>query len=744
MRACLLGGLLGLLSLAPTGAGAEGRDKAQDKASDAARTTKVRPGEDCQAIVRRVYGNAPGAMARFHTANPQLGGLPHVLQTGDIVSIPPLRGAPARRPSREAPPPEPPRLSFVGPEVRTQGKNEPAAEALPEQPLGRDTRIVTSKTGGAEVDLPQRGNIQVMPGATLVLDGLPQRRSAGTVALLDGAVRADVRRPKDTGPLTVKTPAAEVQLRGGARIEAEHAPPSSEGKAPARVAVAVYEGSVTVRARGQQVQVHAGSGTKVTEGKRPARPKSLLAPPGWSRNEGTIVVPALVPAAAPATAPAAAPAAAAATGGPAGQGTLQLDFERREGAEQYLVEVARDERFNDRRAGGEVVSPPFSTPLPPGTYVARVSSVDPDRLVGPPARVRRVRVIPITGPLTPLGEGRDGRGQPRPALSIESGALLRLPLTEGVEVRVDGVLVGADTDRSGYTLRLGPGPGSHLLSLTAVDGEPAEVLVQVAPPGASSGSRPYAVTPQDLPVPLSTPGFPTRALHPRTRVYGVFSLGASGPDLDVYRLDLGGEYAFYHGRFSVDLNLPLLYHDPQQDNGLRGGPALGDIAVGFRAVALSALGGRLALGPLLRLQVPSGTFARPAGEGAGGHPVVLDPAVALTGVVGPIGLLTSQGPTAALNLPGHKLRWSMSYVAEARLSRVSLAADLSAALGMTPETSSGAALGGGVRVRLASFRIGAGARGGLGEGGQALFGRYQISLGVEWVAEPAPPAGGRR
>lgn len=729
MRACLLGGLLGLLSLAPAGAEAQGRE----------RTTTVRPGEDCQAIVRRVYGNAAGAMARFHAANPQLGGLPHVLQTGDTVSIPPLRGAPtgtgagARRPARAAPPADPPRLSFVGPEVRTQGRDEPPAEALPEQPLQRDTRIVTSRSGGAEVDLPQRGNIQVMPSATLVIDNLPQRRSAGTVALLDGAVRADVRRPKDTGPLIVKTPAAEVQLRGGARIEAEHAPPTGApaAKAPARVAVAVYEGSVTVRARGQRVQVHAGSGTRVTEGQRPARPRSLLAPPGWSRNEGTIVVPVLAPEG---------PGA----GGPP-RGTLQLDFERRQGAEQYLVEVARDERFNDRRAGGEVVAPPFSVPLPPGTYLARVSSVDPDRLVGPPARVRRVRVIPISGPLTHLGEGRDRRGRPRPALSIESAAVLRLPLTEGIEVRVDGVLVGADADQSGYTLRLGPGPGSHVLSLTAADGEPAEVLVRVAAPGASSGSRPYAVTPQELPVPLSTPGFPTRSLHPRTRVYGVFSLGASGPrqGLDVYRLDLGGEFAFYHGRFSVDLNLPLLYHDPLQDNGLHGGPALGDIAAGFRAVAFSALGGRLALGPLLRLQVPSGTFARPQGEGAGGHPVVLDPAVALTGVVGPIGLLTSQGPTAVLNLPGSKLRWSMSYVAEARLSRVSLAADLSAALGMTQETSSGAALGGGVRVRLSSLRVGAGVRGGLGEGGQALFGRYQISLGVEWVAEPAPRAGRR-
>jgi hypothetical protein len=77
----------------------------------------------------------------------------------------------------------------------------------------------------------------------------------------------------------------------------------------------------------------------------------------------------------------------------------------------------------------------------------------------------------------------------------------------------------------------------------------------------------------------------------------------------------------------------------------------------------------------------------------------------------------------------------MSYLAEVRISKVGLLANLDAAIGLSGNVPSGAALGGGLRVHLGekeSWRLLAGARGGIGGAGQSLFGVYTAALGVEW------------
>ncbi len=694
----------------------------------APRTTTVKQGEDCQAIVRRVYGDAPGAMARFHSANPQLGGLPHVLHKDDIINIPGLRlrrpdpGKSATRDHERQPgqgdrPPEaePARLSFVGPEVRTRERREGWTEALPDQPVGRRMRIKTSAAGGAEVTLQGRGHLQMDPNATLVIDNLPKRRTAGEVDLVEGSVRADVTpnppigQPKSrlgsqpaSAPLTVHTPSADLKVRGGARIEAE---------GQNRSLVAVYEGAVAVRAHGSEVKVPAGQGTLVVAGSRPRAPQPLLPAPSLGSEDGPLLVVAL---------------------GTLGdrrdrKGEATLSFEPVGGAEQYLVEVARDERFNDRRAGGEIVSPPFRIALSPGQYQARVSAIDGDRLVGPPSAPRQVRVISLRTDATLSSASPPGAptrllfSRPLRTTLVASGGgfLLAARVNDGPEVDCT----------HGRTFVLGP--GEHLVTLSST-GTHGEVLISVSPPPPPPPPSMVAqktVEPLDLPVPLSSPGFPGRALSPRTRAYALLGIGASQGDrsADVYRVDLGGEVAFFNKQFSLDLNLPLLYHD----NGpYLSGPAVGDVSVGFRAVALTSASGRAALGPLLRLQLPSGTFDRGTPDV---HPVVIDPAIAGSLVLGPVGLLTSQGPTAVVAIATPQLRWSMSYAAEYRLSWLSLLAQLDGAIGLAGGAPSGAALGGGARIGISQWHLLFGVRGGLGDGGQQVFGRYYASLGAEWV-----------
>lgn len=715
MRYLFTGGAVLLGALLP--AAAAGR----------AATTTVRPGEDCQAIVRRVYGGAPGAMARFHSSNPQLGGLPHVLRAGDSVNTPPLgrrpdggRGAEAPRQGRaaevrqaEAAPQqggtlsraaEQLRLVRVGPGVRTRAPGDRGgwSEALPEQQLPRRGQVQTAEAG-VELRLEGRQGdlvLQLGPRGELQLEALPLGRRPGAVVLRAGALYAQVPRGAQ---LLVRTAAGQLRLRGSARVEAEG--PVAR--------VAIYEGGAEAEAeapkgrRPRELTLRPGDGAHLRAGERPAA-VALPATPGWE-GQGPRPAPLLQVAQGP-------------LDGALPGARLALPFVPIAGAGRYLVEVARDDRFSERRGGGTAVAAPYLTTLPPGTYYARVSAVSREGLIGPAAAARRVEIIPLRSDAArrvPEGGVEEPAGT---ALEAKESATVTVPATgRPVQLSLDG---GPDRDcAGGCSLRVGP--GEHRLLLRVGDAR-AEVPLSVAPTAAPPA---VAVEPAELPVPLAVPGFPSRALHPRTRVYGLFSFGAARPgrSADTVRLDLGGEYAFFSRRFSVDLNLPVLYHAGPSSAGL----SAGDLGVGFRAVALQAAGGRLSVGPLLRLQLPTGTFERPLDPGS--RPVVLDPALGGAAQVGPVGLLTTQGPTVVLNVPVARLRWSMSYAAEVRFWRMSVAAALDAAIGMTSGAGSGVSLGGGARFFLGRFRVLGYARGGLGEGGEALFGRYQAGAGLEWV-----------
>ena len=187
---------------------------------------------------------------------------------------------------------------------------------------------------------------------------------------------------------------------------------------------------------------------------------------------------------------------------------------------------------------------------------------------------------------------------------------------------------------------------------------------------------------------------------------------------------------------TFDLNVPLLYQrDLNADPTVMtsSGFALGDISAGFKGVMLSSLQGHLLLGAMLRLQLPTGTFDRSAPE-AKGRPVVIDPALGLAAIAGRFGLQTTQGLTiAAAALPVTQMRWSMGYTAEVQLGRLGLVAQLDAGIGLSGNAGSGAALGGGLRVHLGDLGLLLGARGGLGDSGAQVFGRYYTSLGLEWA-----------
>lgn len=587
---------------------------------------------------------------------------------------------------------------YVGADARTRTDRQGWSEALPEQPLQARTLIETGSEEGAEVMFGEAGWLRLGPATLLKLVRLPHQGGVGRIHLLRGTLQVE---GSDAMLLAVRTPILRLRLRGAAWMETT----------AQETALAVHRGTAELRARRQKLTLQAPAGVRLARHQRP-RPLRLPEPVRWDDTAPRLLV---------ATAP-------------LGQGPVSVEvtlaFAPVPHAGRYLIETARDSSFRQVLRRADIPSPPVHARLEPGLHHLRVIALGAAGLPSAPSTPLALRVVSV----------RSNATVDRSASSDLVALRLARPLGATLEISGAGLPLRARIDdgpeldcRDARTIHLGP--GEHRVHLS-VEQVPTEVRVAVAAPPPPPSPPPPPVgegtMPLGVPVPLLVPGFPARALEPRTRAWALLGVGAatSAHSLDVYRLDLGGEIALLRQNLSLDANLPVLYQRLDET----GRPTLGDAQIGFRAVALRLFANRLALGPLLRLQLPTGTFVRP--DELGPHPVLLDPAVALAGVLGPVALLATHGPTAVLAVPSPMLRWSTSHVVELRLGWLGIVAELDAALGMGG-ASSGAALSGGLRARLPGERTGRWhlltlARGGLGASGEALFGRYYAGIGLAW------------
>lgn len=669
--------------------------------SDAASPESVvLAGEDCVKLAHRVYGDGAAGLALLKKSNPGVCDAP--LTVGAKLKTPPMpKGKPAAA--------ETPRLSFVGPAVRTKTKTG-WMEALPGQPVDKRMRIETSSQGGAEVTAGDKVKFQIPPNSKVVIKNLPKSGKAAEVALEQGTLRADMDNKSPTAPITVKTPGGDVKLQGDARIDAE----------ANRASVQVYEGQVSVRNKGTTVNIKAGQGSVILRGSGAQTLHDLPGAPAWqaraAAEDGNR--PFLVLA-----------MAGLIEAQPLGE--VVVDFAPVQGAARYIVEVARDPGFNDRRAGGEISAPPLRVHLSPGKYYVRVSAVDNDKFVGPPSMPRSFYIINVRTDAKVMAQATPGQNGP---LQLGRPERVALHLSGAGQPLLATVDSGEPMDCSAEQ-KLALSEGEHKIRLTLGEAE-SELLVsvpQVVPPPMPLAGRLDGLT---VPVPLSALGLPGRSLLPRTQIYALVGAGSTRSDsgFTVGRLDVGGELALLQQRLSFDVNVPLLYQnnlvaatDPATSSS---GVAFGDVAFGVRGVPLNALGGRLLLGPLLRLQLPTGTFAR---EATKGRPVVIDPALGVAAILGRFGLQTTQGVTAAVNLPQNQVRWAMSYMAEVQLWKLALIAQLDASIPLSNGVSAAASAGGGVRLHLDPFGLLLGVRGGLGSAGVDVYGRYYGFLGFEWA-----------
>lgn len=624
--------------------------------------------------------------------------------------------------ARKRPPRDVARLTYVSPAVRTQvaGQRE-WFEALPDQPTERNTRVATGSQGGAEIVIGEQLRLELAAESLLFVRKLPRgARGPGEVHLKSGSLHAEVIDSQRVGPLLIRTPVGDVRVRGATvRIVCD-----SQGQ----TAIAVYQGQASLKSGRSQLTLIAGMGIVLRPGDDDVRIRQLPAAPTWL-HEGSSSAARIA-------------LSMGSLRGAGRQAELLLNFAAVPGALRYRVEIGSDPQLHDRRLQTQVVAPPLRIELLPGLYYARVSALDGDLLSGPPSSIQTLYLVAVRSnaavALVAAPSGSTGqsilqlkRAQPA-ILKIDAGLL---PLN----LDIDGQRRETCRGECEYNL----GPGEHRFALSLNDSEAQLALSisggQTAPPPPPPVSEPVPnrVEVLDIGPALWAPGLPLRTIEPRTRLYALLGIGAHAPThgLDTVRLDLGGEWAFLRRRLSVDLNLPLVYFIdfPSPANVPRSGPALGDLAVGARALAAQAIGGRLQLGVLLRVQLPSGTYERgPAPE----RPVTLDPALGLSVLLGRVGLLTTQGITASLNLPQAQLRYGMAYAVQVSISRVTLLAQVEAALGLYGVPDHAVAVGGGARLRLDSaghVRLLAGVRAALGRGSEATFGRYSAQLGVEWL-----------
>jgi hypothetical protein len=353
----------------------------------------VQPGDTCGSVARKLFGDATTGSAKLHALN-KMGAPPHQLEPGTVLRI---KGDPDAR------------LTFIRPEVNSKraGKVD-WSQANTGQGLWRLDSVNTLREAGAEVTFRDLTRLQMNENALVVIYGQATKatdkvKKSGAVELLQGELNVSLAELRGE-PVGVQMPAATVAARSKDLLV------GVDGQQMSRVSV--FDGQAEVSAQGQNVQVPKDHGTRVEKGKLPEKPRLLPEAPKWAGGVRSV--------------------------------RLLLDdkgvdeelaWAPVKDAVSYRVELARDERFNDRvhgetvQAAGEPLKSVART-LAPGRYFARVRAVDAAGLVGRASAVRQVEVMRVKterGTVGPQGI----RGAQRLDFAVEGA--------ESLDFRLDGV-----------------------------------------------------------------------------------------------------------------------------------------------------------------------------------------------------------------------------------------------------------------------------------------------------------------
>ena len=401
----------------------------------------VQPGDTCGSVARKVFGDTTVGSAKLHAFN-KMGAPPHQLKPGTVLRI---KSDPDAR------------LTFIRPEVnaRPAGKVD-WRQANPGQGLWRLDSVNTLREAGAEVTFRDETRLQMNENALVVIYGQVAKatdkvKKSGAVELLQGELNVSLAQLRGE-PLGVQMPAATVAARSKELHVGVDAQQMSR--------VSVFDGQAEVTAQGQSVQVPKDHGTRVEKGKLPEKPRPLPEAPQWAG--GTRSVRLLLD----------------------DKGVdEELAWAPVKNAASYRVELARDERFNDRVHGETVRATPESLKsvaraLAAGRYYARVRAVDAAGLVGKVSTVRQMEVLRVKterGVVGPQGL----QGASRLDFVVEGA--------ESLDFRLDGV----PTTHPVKVETL----GTHTLELLprgVPDARPETLTLTVVPPRVEVDLEPLA------------------------------------------------------------------------------------------------------------------------------------------------------------------------------------------------------------------------------------------------------------
>jgi hypothetical protein len=430
------------------------------RAQDATRAEvqyAVQPGDDCKSIVHKFWPSLDEktALDRLHDKNPQLGPQPHHLQPGALLTV--------VQPEPDA------KVTFLKPAVNKRVLRAPDWRAASRgDGLFRLDEVNTLKGAGAELTFRDLSAVALDENALIVIYGdqtaPKEAQKTGALEIIQGETKLSLSDLRGKRPMNVTTPAAEVAVAGGKSAI------GVDEKKTARVAI--FSGTGSVSAQGKTVQLAAGQGTKVENGKAPEPAADLPVAPEW--QEGL-------------------PSAGFGLQGQAAK--LRLAWKAVPRAARYRLQVSRDTLMVDRHVDQwlEKGSIEASFDLPPGSYHARVHAVDDRGLTGPASALFNLVVLNTRHGGALVGGVLRGQGELRLHLSGAHAAKIAVDAREPEEIRLPGLVALAAPGK--HELRVGAGaPGVAAVQLLEIIPPHAKVVIGAAGPG---GLRPVTITLED-------------------------------------------------------------------------------------------------------------------------------------------------------------------------------------------------------------------------------------------------------
>lgn len=329
---------------------------------------RVREGDTCGSIARRVYGNSQ-RYDLIHRANPALGPMPHNLEPGTVLTLPRVEGAGGADAT----------VTAVRRQVASQAPRAPRWDrARVGQELGQGWRVNTEERSTAELTFRSSSVVSIRERTLVIVYGASvreEREESARAVVREGSMLSRLSALSGGEALEVETASSRATLRSGeASVDVEE-------DGTTRVAVHTGDAATVRGANGRNaVAVPAGMGTKVRRNRPPSRPRPLPRAPSWLEGAPQRFI-------------------AIGTHG----GTLRAAWEPVPDASRYRVEVARRADGRDLVFATEVdaeVREIEMRRVPPGTYHLRVATIDSDRFEGRPGSSVELTMLEaaVTGP----------------------------------------------------------------------------------------------------------------------------------------------------------------------------------------------------------------------------------------------------------------------------------------------------------------------------------------------------------